>query len=191
MQANWSPLTSIEARAPRELLSWLAEPGLLTARVRALCGPGMQFRMLGPLRDAPLSASLQERLGVEDDRCLLREVEFCCGDRRVVFAQTVLPGSTVARFPWLHELGDAPIGETLRQSAESLEREPLEYAALDACHMLVSAALGAAASNPAGTLWARRAVYRLGGLPILVQEVFLPALLQVQAAAGASRESKQ
>ena len=37
-------------------------------------------------------------------------------------------------------------------------------------------------------MWARRAVYRLGGLPILVQEVFLPELLRVQASARSHTE---
>jgi chorismate--pyruvate lyase len=179
-QAHWSSLEQVEARAPRELLSWLAEPGLLTARIRSLCGEGMRFRMLSPLRDAALNEALQARLGVADTRCLLRDVEFRCGDRRVVFAQTVLPASTLDHFPWLRDLGDAPIGELLRQASEPLTRDPLEYAALEGSEGLGRAALPepAAASGP---LWARRAVYRLGGYPILVQEVFLPALLQVQA----------
>ena len=50
---------------------------------------------------------------------------------------------------------------------------PLEYAERPAAHPL-----GGAARVVTGdaSMWARRAVYRLGGLPILVQEVFLPEL---------------
>lgn len=184
-QAEWSSLATIEPLAPPGLLSWLAEPGLLTARVRALCGERMRFRMLGPLRDASLPEELRSRLQVTDERCLLRDIEFRCNDERIVYAQTVLPASTVRRYPWLHELGDSPIGETLRRAGEPLEREPLEYAQLQRQSDLARAALGA---NPAEdpvreALWARRAVYRLGGEPILVQEVFLPALLHVQPGA--------
>ena len=186
-QADWSPLARIEPLAPPELVSWLAEPGLLTARVRALCGERMRFRMLGPLRDATLPVELQSRLGVSDRRCLLRDIEFRCNDDRIVYAQTVLPDSTLCRYPWLRELGDSPIGETLRRAGQPLEREPLEYAALPAGSDLALAALGTRSADPGadsdpdrGALWARRAVYRLGGEPILVQEVFLPALLRVQ-----------
>ena len=95
-----------------------------------------------------------------------------------MFAQTVLPASTLGQYPWLRELGDSPLGEALRQVDEPLEREPLEYAELPAGHPLAEAA-----RVDGGILWARRAVYRLGGLPILVQEVFLPELLRVQASA--------
>jgi fumarylpyruvate hydrolase len=170
---------------PHDLLSWLAEPGMLTARVRALCGPAMEFRRLGRLRDAELSTSLRERLQVDDATCLLREVEFCASSGRIVFAQTVLPASTVDRYPWLRELGDSPLGEALRQVDAPLEREPLEYAELPAGHPLVQAARCDGADM---ALWARRAVYRLDGLPILVQEVFLPELLRVQASARSHTE---
>jgi chorismate--pyruvate lyase len=183
-QADWSPLAAIEALAPPGLLSWLAEPGLLTARVRALCGERLRFRMLGPLRDARLPLELRSRLQVPDQRCLLRDIEFRCDDERIVYAQTVLPESTLRRYPWLRELGDSPLGETLRRAEEPLEREPLEYAELPAHSDLAKAALGALSDDRGpGALWARRAVYRLGGEPILVQEVFLPALLQVQPGA--------
>ena len=74
----------------------------------------MRFRMLGPLRESPLSANLQARLGVADSSCYLRDIEFARGPDRIIFAQTVFPASTVAKFPWLRELGAAPLGEALR-----------------------------------------------------------------------------
>src|SRR5690606_16224311 len=95
--------------------SWLLEPGLLTARIRALCGERLRFRMLGPLRRAQLGPALQARLALGDADCWLREVEFRCDDARLIFAQTVLPATTVASYPWLRELGDTPIGEVLQQ----------------------------------------------------------------------------
>ena len=128
---------------------------------------------LGGLRDSALSTSLRERLQVDDETCLLRNVEFCASGERIVFAQTVLPASTLGHYPWLHELGDSPLGEALRQVDAPLEREPLEYAELPAGHPLAEAARVVTGD---ASMWARRAVYRLGGLPILVQEVFLPAL---------------
>lgn len=182
--AQWAPFERVERHAAPALRSWLAEPGLLTARIRALCGDRMRFRMLGPLRSVRLSEEIQARLGQFDERGLLREIEFCCSRERVLYAQTVLPDSTLQRYPWLRDLGDSPIGESLRQASEPLEREPLEYAALPPDSALALAASDATPEAQQATLWARRAVYRLGGQPILVQEVFLPALLRVQAEAA-------
>jgi chorismate--pyruvate lyase len=169
--AAWLPFAQCRERMPAALVPWLAEPGLLTARVRAACGTEARLRMLR-LEPAPLDPHIARRLAVADATCLLREIEFTCGARRWIFAQTVLPQSSVQRHPWLRELGDRALGESL-SAVEDVRREPLEYLELHAGHPLAQAA---GADSSAGPLWARRAVYSLGGQPILVQEVFLPAL---------------
>jgi chorismate--pyruvate lyase len=168
---GWHSFADCRERMPESLLPWLAEPGLLTARVRAACGAAARLHLLR-LEPAPLDLALARRLVVDDATCLLREIEFTCGARRWIFAQSVLPRSTVEQHPWLRELGDRGLGESLNAVAD-VRREPLEFLELAASHPLARAA-GAAGS--AAPLWARRAVYRLGGWPILVQEVFLPAL---------------
>lgn len=168
----WLSLAECAPRVPPALMAWLAEPGLLTNRVRAQCGTPTRLRLLR-LEPAPLDPAIAHRLAVEDAACLLREIEFTCGPRRWVFAQSVLPQSTVRRHPWLRELGERGLGESM-SAVEDVRREPLEFLELPAGHPLARAACP---DEPAcGPLWARRAVYRLGGPPILVQEVFLPAL---------------
>jgi chorismate--pyruvate lyase len=168
----WAPLADCEARVPGALRAWLAEPGLLTAKVRAECGEATLLRMLR-LEAAPLPPHLRTQLGVEDTGCLLREVEIVCGTTRWVFAQSVFPDCTVERYPFLGELGDKGLGESLAR-VEDVRRGPLEYLELASSHELARAALGMA--DGVGSLWARRAIYWLGGSPILVQEVFLPGL---------------
>ena len=169
---RWASLEDCIARVPEPLRPWLGEPGLLTARVRAACGRETRLRMLR-LEPAPLDPRIARRLGVGDAGCLLREIEFTCGERRWIFAQSVFPQSTVLRHPWLRELGDNGLGESL-SVVEDVRREPLECAELVPGHPLAQAARPDA--EPTALLWARRAVYRLAGWPILVQEVFLPAL---------------
>lgn len=167
----WQSFADCRERVPAALEPWLGEPGLLTARVRAACGAATRLRMLR-LDPAPLDPRIARRLGVDDDTCLLREIEFTCGARRWIFAQTVLPQSSVQRHPWLRELGDRALGESLN-AVDDVRREPLEYLELQGRHPLAQLA---GADAGVASLWARRAVYRLGGWPILVQEVFLPAL---------------
>jgi chorismate--pyruvate lyase len=167
----WAPLEECGARVPAVLAPWLAEPGLLTARVRAACGAATRLRLL-KLEPAPMDRRIARRLGVDDVACLLREIEFTCGASRWIFAQSVFPQSTVERYPWLRELGENGLGESL-SAVEDVRREPLEYLELQASHPLAQAAGTPGDAEP---LWARRAVYRLGGWPILVQEVFLPSL---------------
>ena len=122
---------------------------------------------------AALAPALARHLGVADRGCLHREVELCCGARRWIYARSVFPDSTVREHPWLAELGGNGLGETLAGVAE-VQREPLEYLELEPAHELTRAATHGAAVE--AVLWARRKLYRLTGGPILVQEVFLPAL---------------
>jgi chorismate--pyruvate lyase len=168
---GWLALETCADRVPVTLLPWLAEPGLLTARVRAVGGDSIQFSMLR-LERAPLEPELQERLRVADTRGLVREIEFASRGERWIFAQSAFPESTVERHPWLAGLGASPIGEVLRRVGAEVVREPLEYRELPRDHPLFLAARPAGA----GPVWARRAVYRIAGAPIIVQEVFLPAL---------------
>jgi chorismate--pyruvate lyase len=168
----WLALDACAARVPAALRPWLEEPGLLTARVRAACGPATGLRLL-KLEPAPIDPCVRHRLGVEDATGYVREIEITCGATRWIFAQSIFPRSTVQQYPWLRELGDNGLGESL-SAIEDVRREPLEYIELPDGHELAVAA-GVAAPRGA-SLWARRAVYRLAGRPILVQEVFLPGL---------------
>jgi chorismate--pyruvate lyase len=145
---------------------------LLTARVRAACGPATALRLL-KLEPAPIDARVRRRLGVDDTIGFVREIEISCGATRWIFAQSIFPQSTVKQHPWLRDLGDNGLGESL-SSIEDVRREPLEYIELRERHELAMAA--GAVPAPGAPLWARRAVYRLAGWPILVQEVFLPEL---------------
>jgi len=140
--------------------------------VRAACGEAAALRLLR-LQAAPLAPHLRRKLGVEDSGCLLREIEISCGATRWIFAQSVFPDSTVQRHPWLGDLGDNGLGESLARVTDK-RREPLEYIELAPTHELARAALGTAEAGR--SLWARRAIYRLSEWPILVQEVFLPGL---------------
>lgn len=166
---GWVRLDACLDRAPEALHPWLAEPGLLTARVRQASGGEATFRVLR-LERAPLAPRLAHRMDVDDAHCLVREVEFGCAGRRWVFAQSLFPESTMKLHPWLAELGNAALGESML-GRHDVSREPLEYRELHAGEDLAVAVGGL--DRP---VWARRAVYQLSGAPILVQEVFLPAL---------------
>lgn len=176
-QPQWLALDECRAQVPIALLPWLAEPGLLTARVRSVAGAAGGFRLL-KLALAAITTDVQARLQVTDRTGLLREIEFTCGDVRWIYAQSVFPDSTVREYPWLAELGGAALGEALARVGEVV-REPLEYLALPRGHALDIAArtrAGAGADTDARRCWARRAAYRLGQHRILVTEVFLPSI---------------
>ena len=101
----------------------------------------------------------------------------CCGGYVWVFGQTIIPDSTLCVHPWLAELGDSALGETLAELS-GVDRSPYEYAWLPTEEAVTARALRDAEIKPAG-LWARRARIALRTAPLLTQELFLPAMGRV------------
>ncbi len=155
------------------LRPWLIGKGLLTQRLRAVCGQQFSLRLIEQSTGL-LGRGLQSALGVQDGAGLFRDVAMRCGEPLCVFAQTVMPDSTLCAHPWLGELGDAALGETL-SALSGVERSPYEFAWLPDGEALAARALEAGAARAAG-FWARRSRFALRGAPLLVHELFLPAL---------------
>jgi chorismate--pyruvate lyase len=173
-RVDWLPAerlgqVSIDAR----LRAWLIGKGLLTMRLKAACTGSFTLRMIDQWTGL-LQTGHRQGLRTEDTAGLFRDVEMECDGQVWVFAQSVIPDSTLSAHPWLAELGDSALGETLC-GLSGYERSAYEFGWLPANLPIVARALRNAAVRPAG-LWARRSRISLRGAPILVQELFLPAI---------------
>ena len=156
---------------------WLTDPGSLTARIASRC-PGVRVRVVFQGMRRP---DRDERFLFADHgraRVLVREVFLYCGDTPVVFAHTVLDPRDV-RGPWrsLRTLGNRPLGAALFADAR-VERYALRQRKIGWHHEL-HRRLSRFVSADSRSLWARRSLFRLHDSPILVTEVFLPAILRL------------
>jgi chorismate--pyruvate lyase len=165
--------------APRDprLVSWLTEPGSLTARCEGACGR-FRVRVLAQGRARPL-ADESGRFGLppRQAKAWVREVVLECDGVPVIYAHTVLspvPRGRMSR--WLAGLGSRSLGSLLF-SHPGFSRGPIEFRRLDRRHPLFRQAERVAAGRSAAQLWARRSAHTLGGQTVLVTEVFLPPLL--------------
>jgi len=171
---GWLPAERLgQLSVDATLRPWLIGKGLLTKRLKARCGERFSLRVVEQFTGL-LAAELQRGLGSTETAGLFRDVVMCCDDRVWVYAQTVIPDATLTQHPWLAELGDAALGETL-SDLSGFERSSYEYAWLPASEPLCARALAAARVGPAG-LWARRSKLTLRAAPLLVRELFLPSL---------------
>jgi chorismate--pyruvate lyase len=152
---------------------WLIGKGLLTLRMKAVCDERFSLRLVDQWTGL-LGAAHKSALGSADNAGLFRDVELCCGEQVWVFAQTIMPDSTLCAHPWLAELGDSALGETL-SDLSGVERSSYEYAWLPVEDSVTARALRDAEIKPAG-LWARRSRLSLRGAPLLMHELFLPAI---------------
>ena len=171
---QWLPaerLGQLTMDAP--LRSWLIGKGLLTQRLKAVCGELFRLRLVDQWTGV-LNAAHRSALRTPDNAGLFRDVEMSHGETVWVFAQTIVPDSTLCSHPWLAELGDSALGETL-SGLSGIERSSYEYSWLPVNDAVSARALRDAESKPAG-LWARRSRVSLRGAPLLIQELFLPAM---------------
>ena len=174
---QWQPQERLgQLSMDAQLRLWLIGKGLLSLRLRQVCGERFGLRLVDQWTGL-LSASHKAALRIEDNAGLFRDVEMCCGENVWVFGQTIVPDSTLSAHPWLAELGDTALGETL-SDLSGVERGSYEYAWLPTQEAVTTRALRDAEIKPAG-LWARRARITLRNAPLLTQELFLPSMGRV------------
>jgi len=174
---QWQPAERLgQLPVDPRLRPWLIGNGLLTQRLKAACGSRFVLRLVD-LWTGLLSGSHKSALQIEDNAGLFRDTEMGCGEHVWVFGQTVVPDSTLTLHPWLAELGDSALSETL-SDLSGVERSAYEYAWLPAEEPAAARALRDSKVKPAG-LWARRARIHLRKAPLLTQEFFLPAMGRV------------
>jgi len=171
---GWNPATRLHRdRVPAHVRAWLFAAGSLTAHVRAQCPGQFHLRVLREQRTRAFPGERQALDLLPCRRARVREVALCCAGEPLVVARSVIPLSTLrGRQARLAGLGERPLGALLFADP-STRREPYEIARL--------ALSQAGFSDPppvAARVWGRRAVYRLGGAPLLVCEFFLPALVE-------------
>lgn len=136
--------------------SWLTEPGLLTARLRSLCAEKFRLEVLNQSRPDPTEAAH-------------RQIVLWCGEEPCIYAETVIPAATSAKFPWLAELGDEPLGERLSSQPE-VQRSPFRYS------LLPSNFVPVAIETSEDCFWSRSSDFHLASLSLTVTEAFLPAI---------------
>jgi len=168
----WHPLPVCgDARLRR----WLLDRGSLTRRIRSRC---TQFRL--DLLSQRVAAAGRDEGGVIGLRagayCLERDVSLNNGPQPLVFAHSVIaPDALKGAWRMLSGLGARPLGAALFADPR-ITRFPLHFRQLNQRHALYLRACSLVVEAPA-SLWARRSLFVLAGSPLLVTEVFLPAIL--------------
>ena len=180
--ARWMPLSQLRyACASRSLYGWLADNSSLTQRLIEHCSGVFEVRVKGQRWKAPLlseSRLLGSRAG---EYVMVREVELLCDGIPHVYARTLIPKSSLTgRASHLQGLGSKPLGALLF-SDPTTRRSAIEYARLVASHRLYQWAMNSMREidrEMENELWGRRTLFCYAGKPLLVNEIFLPAIYE-------------
>jgi len=177
MQATrWKPQGCYSRTAlPTGLRDWLLDTASLTLRLQQLCPESFRVRLLSQVWGRPFGDEAR-LLGMRPgSRALIRQVQLLCGEQVWVYARTVIPARSLrGRLQRLAHLGTRPLGGMLFADP-SMQRGEVELARLGSGQTLHAAATFHLAPGPA-EIWGRRTVFRLADKPLLVSEIFLPAL---------------
>ncbi len=158
------------AALPAAVVDWLYDADSLTKRLKQACGGRFKVQLLGQAWQRPMHCE-RRLLGLaERELALVRQVLLWCDGREVVFARTVLPrGVLRSRYRYLARLGGKPLGEVLFRDS-SMGRSEVQLARIEAgCSLHPLLARRAKQAQ----IWGRRSLFRLGGRPLLVSEVFV------------------
>lgn len=160
-----------------DIAQWLFDEGSLTKRIQQRCCERFSVKVLSQRWQRPM---LNEavRLGVRaEQQALIRQVLLFCGDIPWVFARTVIPLVTLSgsqRF--LANLGNRPLGAVLFADP-SILRDEMEVACIKPGQRMFASATTELTELPT-CIWGRRSIFYLQHKPLLVNEVFLPTILQ-------------
>ena len=163
--------------------TWLALRSSLTKRLAEHFGAEVAVRVLSERHDRFLTSEryLLETIARSGR---IREVQLEIGGRPYVVARTVFPAHTArGANRALLQLGNRALGSLLfgaMRAPASLRQFICLYPSSSLWHVLRSHL-----PEDAQQLWARRALHRLHGRPLLVTEIFLPSMFAVGPISGA------
>jgi chorismate lyase len=172
----WRPQSRIRrASLPAYLRPWLLDTGSLTERLVAACRGNFRVQVFRQRHARPMLNEARV-LGLKtSETALIREVLLHCNDVPWVYARTIIPRQTLTgRERKLAHLRSRSLGAVLFADP-SVERGEIELAALTPQDRLYAFAARACDELPPA-LWGRRALFRLNGKRLLVNEIFLPPL---------------
>ncbi|MDZ7803672.1 chorismate--pyruvate lyase family protein [Thiohalophilus sp.] len=160
---------------PPPIADWLFDTGSLTRRLQQACAGHFRVELVDQHWARP-QLNERRRLGMSARHlALIRQVYLYCDDTPCVFARTIIPRPTLSGAErHLAVLGNRPLGAVLFADPR-MHREPMEFTRLQAGERLFGAAVQRLDAVPA-VIWGRRSLFYLAAKPLLVNEIFLPAI---------------
>lgn len=175
LPTNWQTLDHADFSAiEKRTKDWIQCESSLTVRIKEL-GIAFNVEVLNQCHQ-PISDALKSKLATQDNQALFREVLLKQGDVPLIYAQTIMPESTITGTEkMLSELGNQSLGQVLFQSPQAI-RSGLEFSEVvkqTELALFIEQRLEQTMLEPC---YIRRSLFHLNHKPLLVCECFLPSL---------------
>ncbi len=179
LRSAWNRVDSGELhQAPREWQPWLSDTGSLTQKIEHAIGQKLEVLVLRDCRQ-DLNSDESRYFHFKIKRCRIREVLLCANGIPLVMARSIIPSTSSSGSNYeVLCLGKKPLGAVLfvKTRMNTANKPAREISRLDQNSVLWKKCFTQYPDLPMVT-WGRRTLYKLKGRPLLVSEVFLPALL--------------
>ncbi len=165
----------VHQQLPAATAAWLFDSGSLTRRLQQACAGEFRVEVVAQHWQRPF-VNERQRLGMASHRlALIRQVYLLCDNVPCVFARTIIPHATLSGSErHLAVLGSRPLGAVLFADPR-MHREEMEFTCLQPGERLFADATQRLNGKPA-EVWGRRSLFYLASKPLLVNEIFLPAI---------------
>lgn len=160
----------------KRLYSFLFQKGSLTRYIQRRCKGAFHIEIKTETWCYPMPDEIRLLALRNHENTFIREAWLKCGNQTLVYARTVIPQKTLKGKSYiLTKLGTKPLGEILFND-NTTYRTNMRYAKIP-----VQCGLHKEATNNTDVtseLWGRQSLFYIKNKPLLVIEVFLPAILE-------------
>jgi len=160
----------------KRLHSFLFQNGSLSRFIQQRCKESFHIDLINESWCYPMPDELHLLSLRNHEITFTRESWLKCGDQRLVYARTVIPRKTLkGKSHELTRLGTKPLGKILFNDNKTY-RTNMRYAKIPVhCELHKETTKD---TDVTSDLWGRQSLFYINNKPLLVTEVFLPAILQ-------------
>ncbi len=177
MKLNWQNKEKAQTSLDdKRVAPFLFNDGSLTHYIRQHCRGEFNLELISEswqpaLRDELTLLSLRN-----EDKTLIRKVRLKCDQQTVVYARTIIPEKTLlSKNNKLSSLGTSPLADVLFTDKNTY-RADMRYAIIPTDCEFHKAAIND--SDISSVLWGRQSLFYTEKQPLLITEIFLPAILE-------------
>jgi chorismate lyase len=156
--------------------TFLFQEGSLTHYLQQCCKGIFNVELITESWDQPMPDEIQLLSLADDEITFIRESRLKCDNQTLVYARTIIPEKTLAgKNQKLAKLGTTPLGDVLFND-KTTYRTDMCYAKIPVDCKLHSEATKEL--NITSELWGRQSLFYTEQQPLLITEIFLPAILE-------------
>lgn len=177
MKLDWqNKETTLSDATEIAVHDFLFHEGSLTRFIQQRCEGVFSIELISESKHQALPDETQFLSLQGEEITFIRKSRLKCDEHAVVYARTIMPQQTIeGENQWLTTLGTKPLGDVLFND-EKTYRTDMRYAKIPVnCELHNEATKGLAISSE---LWGRQSLFYTAQQPLLITEIFLPAILE-------------